>query len=177
MHRGRPLAASLALLALCAAAPALATETRISGALRTAAGDGLSNATVELVPIAPGYAAEVARLGGAAPAAPIASVRSRDDGSYMVLAPERGLYRVIVRADGLVAMERPVFQLLDDTMLPDVTLTPAAALDVQAVGGDGKPLAGVEVVALSGVPQDNGWRPATRRALTSPDGRVKLPRR
>jgi protocatechuate 3,4-dioxygenase beta subunit len=155
------------LLAATASVPA--QPVRISGRILEHR-QPLAGARVELYPAAP------------LPAdGPLKSTQTDKDGAFELLAPESGAWRVVVRAKDLLAMEHLVVPLVDDVSLPPIDLVRPATLTVQALGPDGRPLAGLGIRATRS--QDNfpwnqiGWQPAEARGVTGADGRLILPRR
>jgi protocatechuate 3,4-dioxygenase beta subunit len=107
---------------------------------------------------------------------PIASARPRLDGSFAIKIPDTGFYTVVVRAGGHLAMQGPARFVVEDLELPAVELPPASPLEVQAVGADSQPLAGVTIQALPLEAESGDWRTARRSAVTDAEGKAVFPR-
>lgn len=163
-----------ALLLVISLAPSLVAEPiRVTGRILGVGGSGLAEARVELFPAIESVADAAARLAGK-PAPPLASARPGKDGSFEIVAPESGGYTVRVRAEGFVPEERPLVPLVEDQDLPPVRLEPALPFPLQAVGLDGRPLAGV-TIRWAGFGNPLFWKTADGAGTTGTDGRVVLP--
>ncbi len=154
------------LLALCAI-PAAAGPLQITGRILNPPKD----VQVELRPWAVEHAEALRRLKGET-VPPIASARPRPDGSFAVKVPDTGFYSVVVRAPGHLAMEAFVTFVVEETEILPVELLPTSPLEVQAVGADGQPLAGVTIQALPLKPESGDWRAAGRSAVTDAAGKA-----
>ncbi len=114
-------------------------------------------------------------------ALPLKSTRTGPDGTYELLAPESGAYRVVVQAKDRLALEHLAVPVVEEVSLLTAELMRPSTLEIQALGRDGRPLAGLALrVARS---MDNarwrhhfGWQPADRQGVTGPDGKLTLPR-
>ena len=149
--------ASLLLLA--------ATAIPITGQVLDAS-QPLAGARIELHPVPEG--------------APVKSTLSRSDGSFELIAPESGAFRVVVQAKDRLPMEHLVVPLVEEVSLPPMELMPSARITVQALGSDGRPLAGLPIRVARPMERETwmqaGWQPAERHGVTGPDGKVTLPR-
>ncbi|HEX5715070.1 MAG TPA: carboxypeptidase regulatory-like domain-containing protein [Thermoanaerobaculia bacterium] len=139
-----------------------------------------AGARVELYPAAPIYKDALRQLAGEPPV-PLKSTRTGPDGTYELLAPESGAYRVVVQAKDRLGMEHLAVPVVDEVSLPPAELTRPSTIAIQALGPDGRPLAGLPLrvaQSLDNVPwRQFGWQPAERRGVTGPDGKLALPRR
>lgn len=138
-----------------------------------------AGARVELYPAAPVYGDALRQLAGEPPV-PLKSTRTGTDGTFELLAPESGAYRVVVQAKDRLAMEHLAVPVVDEVSLPPAELIRPVTLTIQALGRDGRPLAGLPLRLARSM--DNapwyqlGWQPAERRGVTGPDGKLVLPR-
>lgn len=161
----------LALLVLLFAGAAQAQPVRISGRIVQPP----PGATVELQSYFDSRAESLRRLAGEA-IPPLASAKPREDGSFVLRAPEPGFYSVVVRAEGRLARKSFLTFMVEDDELPPLELPPTAPLRIRAVGPDGLPLAGVTIQALPVKPREDGWGADDRRAVTDAEGRATFPR-
>jgi len=99
--------AALPLLLTLIAAPAWPEPIRVTGRIEAA---DAASARVELH--------SYKDAAGAA----FATARPAADGSFVLTAPDSGFYRVLVRADGVPALEHPLAPLVDAAELPPVRL-------------------------------------------------------
>ncbi len=173
----RPLACLLSLsfaFATAAAAPA-SQPLRVTGRILSPVPADLR---VELVPLVSGYA-EAARFLAGEPIPPVVTAQPRVDGSFEILAPESGLYRVRLRAEKYLPVEVLLIPLVEDIELPPVTLQPAPALQITVLGPDGQPVPRLRLRALSvqafGIGAQIVWRPAQSDGVTDAAGMVSLP--
>jgi protocatechuate 3,4-dioxygenase beta subunit len=155
----------------------------VSGRAVTANGAPIASALVYLEPIVPHYEAAAAELTGAEAPKPAAEAASDTDGVFRLTTPSAGMFRVVVVASGFVPVEQQLAPLLEDTELPDATLTADAGLEVVVLAASGKPLAGARVRALAqDAPpgrrffDEGAWQPALRAGRTDEKGRLSLPR-
>src|SRR6185369_5530630 len=111
----RALGFSLFLLASAAAA---ASPLHITGRLLPPVP---AQAYIEPFPLVSKYTDGVRQLAGET-VPPVASAQPRPDGTFEIQAPENGLYRVRVRADGRLATEFLLIPLVEDTEIPPVEL-------------------------------------------------------
>lgn len=164
------------LLATASAAPA--QPIRITGRVFEAR-EPFAGARVELHPAAPVYEDALRELAGDPPL-PLKTTRTGTDGTFELLAPESGAWRVVVQAKDRLALEHLVVPAVDEVSLPPAELMRPATIAIQALGPDGRTLAGLPLRVAR--PLDNlpwrhmGWQPAERRGITDPDGRLTLPR-
>lgn len=165
---------------LVLASPSMAEPVRIRSRVLGPAAQAAS-ARAELFSAVETYADAVRRLEGEEPP-PLASTRPGPDGTFELEAPESGLYRVVVRADGYLALEQPAVAVADFAELSPVELEPASSsLEVRATGPRGRPLPDLLVVAESNpnerdIARPSGWRRVPRRGRTGPDGKLALAR-
>jgi carboxypeptidase family protein len=112
--------------------------------------------------------------------APLSSARTGADGSFEIVAPESGGFRLTVEKEGFLSMEIPFLPLVEDSELPVAALVRGALLAARTVGSDGRPLAGVETelsVTLRWEPEGveespSAWRPVRQRGISDKDGRL-----
>jgi hypothetical protein len=161
-------------------APLDAAEIRITGrvSMPGAAAPAVAAVRVELGPAADDYATAKGWLSGAPPAAPLATTHPAPDGSFALVAPQAGCYRLTVSADGFVPMRFLLVPLLEDRTLPAAPLLPATRSTIEAREEGGEPLAGVQVGVwrLGGELPGARWDAAARLGRTGADGRLTLPR-
>jgi protocatechuate 3,4-dioxygenase beta subunit len=110
---------------------------------------------------------------------PLASAQPRADGSFEIQAPESGLYRVRLRAEGRLPIEALLIPLVEETELPPVALQSVLALQITVLRPDGQPVPGLRLRALSveafGLGAGVAWRPAQSEGITDPAGNLTLP--
>lgn len=133
-----------ALAVLLFASPSPAAPARVSGRILAPEGQGAPAARVELFRVRPGYEEGVRKLSGKPEPPPAAAVQARPDGSYEVTAPEEGLFRIAIRAEGYIPMEARA-PVLEETEMPPARLVRASALQVRVTGPDRKPAEGVSL--------------------------------
>ncbi len=170
----RTLRLAAPALALLLAAPA-AAQTITGKVLPPSGGKAMAfdKVQVELAPSFMDHAQALRRLEGK-PVPPLANARPRPDGSFEIAAPEPGLYRVTVRAEGFVPARYDLRPHYEEIQLPPVELEPASPLEIQILGPDGNPLAGALVMTGLGY-MASPWQPAESLEVTGPNGRVTLP--
>ena len=127
------------LLGLSMSLPLAAAPVRITGTVLNRDGGGLAGARVELVPA---YAK-------VAPPAPLAKTLTDAEGLFEVAAPESGCFRLVVKAEGHLAMEYPLVPLVADRELPAAHLIPSEPFGVRVEGASGRPQSGGEVRGLA----------------------------
>ena len=139
-------------------------------------GQPFAGARVELFPSAPAYGDALRQLSGTSPV-PAETAQTAADGTFELLVPESGAWRVVVQAEDRLALEHPIVAE-KEVSLPDVELLRPSTLTIQALGPDGQPLAGISLAAAPPLEdwRRPGWRPAERRGVTGPDGKLTLPR-
>ena len=156
----------------------LASPIRITGRVLEDR-EPVAGARVELHPAAPAYEEAIQTLAGGAPV-PLASTRTAADGTFALLVPDRSPYRVIVQAPGRLVLEHLVLPVKDKIPLPPAELRSPATITIQALGPDGRPLAGLPLRVAPSTDDDpwrpSGWHPAERQGVTGPDGKLTLPR-
>jgi uncharacterized GH25 family protein len=177
MRPGRILQQGLILLAVFAV-PAFAGQVLIDGRIREPGGAGLAAAEIELRPILSRFEQGLQEIDGLAPE-PVARAVTAADGRFELSAPREGMWEVAVRASGFVPMRFLLTPLLEPASLPAVMLRRDAGLRVRVAGPDGRPLAGVRVLAeavyLWGERPLPGWELAPRTAASGRDGTLRLP--
>ncbi|HEV8578248.1 MAG TPA: carboxypeptidase-like regulatory domain-containing protein [Thermoanaerobaculia bacterium] len=180
MSACRCLGLALLVLPLSAAS---AEPIRVTGrVIAIEEQSGKAGALVELLPAYEDDITALRRLREGEPA-PLASARTRADGSFEITAPESGGFRVSVRAEGYLPVEVPFLLLIGETELPPTPLVPGKPLEVRTVGTAGQPLAGIEVRLTDSQARWQGlreedpsdWRMAERSAVSGSDGRLTLP--
>lgn len=156
----------------------LASPIRITGRVLDAR-KPLAGARVELHPVAPAYEEALRQLAGGSPA-PLASTRTGTDGTFALLVPESGAWRVVVQAEDRLSLEHTVAPGVNRVSLPPAELTRPSPFTIQALGPDGRPLAGLPLrvaPSMDEAPwQRDGWHAAERQGVTGPDGKLVLPR-
>jgi protocatechuate 3,4-dioxygenase beta subunit len=153
---------ALAVAASLLPGATFAAELQVSGRALDGAGKPAAKAAVEL--FAEGRSEPLARTATAA------------DGRFEIVAPEPGMYRVVLRAAGALPMEAKLLPLLAPTELPPLRLIADEPLRVRLFGRDG-PLANVRVAARSLQGRaTTGWQPAARAAKSDEKGTLFLPR-
>jgi hypothetical protein len=167
-----------ALFATVPCSPSWAAEIPIEGQVLGVNGVGLPGVRVELRPALSQYEAGVRELAGGDEPAPAAQDVTSALGRYRVNAPRAGLWRLVVRADGYVPMELPIFSVLEERGLPAVRLRPDRGLRVRVVESYGKPIPGVRVLGQTEKAELWGawWQPSGRLAVSGPDGGLRLSR-
>lgn len=141
---------------------AFAAELQVSGRALDAAGKPAVKAAVEL--FAEGHSE------------PLARTTTTADGRFEIVAPEPGMYHVVVRAAGALPMEARLLPLLAPAELPPLRLIEDEPLRVRLLGRDG-PLPNVRVAAKSLQRRaPTGWQPSARAATSDEKGTLVLPR-
>src|SRR5919106_2552992 len=167
-------ALGLLLFSLLPGAAAAASPLRITGRLVPPVP---AHPQIELFPLVSSHAEAVRQLAGET-APPVASAQPRPDGAFEIQAPETGLYRVRVRADGLLTTEFLLIPAVEDTEIPPVEMRPASPLEVTVIGPDGRPVPNLRVRALSTEALRAGsrpvWRPTQSEGTTNTEGKVTL---
>ncbi len=106
----------------------------------------------------------------------VSTASSDDDGLFRLRAPKAGMWRVTVRANGMLPMRHHLALGASET-LPAVTLRPAVDLRVEITRAAAIPLAGAHVLASSGTTTGiSAWYPAPREGKSGDDGLLILPR-
>src|SRR4051812_42385836 len=67
-------------------------------------------------------------------------------GSFRIVAPVSGMWRLAVQAPGFVPMEYPLAPLTEEIDLPPVELLRDAGIEVKVLDEKGKPVAGAKVL-------------------------------
>jgi Carboxypeptidase regulatory-like domain len=122
---------------ILAGSPLGAAEIRITGrvVLPGTSGTAIASARVELRPAVDGYEAARRWLAGAAATAPLAATHPAPDGSFALMAPQPGCYRLTVSADGFLPLRYPLAPLVEDRELPAARLQPATRSTIEAGAG------------------------------------------
>jgi hypothetical protein len=138
----RSLASALVLLAV-STGPLLAA-VKVAGSV-TAGGQAIVGAQVTLLPAAD-PSASFESLFADHKIVPLAAARSERDGSFELLAPETGFYRVVVEAEGYLGTLRwavaPTSSLVS---LGPIELVPARRLRLTVRDREGQPVAGARI--------------------------------
>jgi len=184
----RPRTSTLAFVfafALASTPPIVAAGAagpEVRGRILDAGGGPAPSARVELQRIEESYPAARRVLTGGVEPPSIATTTVDAAGRYRLEAPEAGLYRLVVRADGHLPMRREPLLLVSEVELPPVTLLADAGLELRLVGAGGGPAVGgwvslrdADAELWSGALRA-GWRPHLRLARADLDGRLRLPR-
>lgn len=177
-------AVALLLLGCLLFAPGLAASSSgpipVSGQVLGPGSVPLAGARVLLVPVPSLAASSRLELEGKADLAPAVSVSTDADGSFLLAAPEPGMWKVVVEARGMVSREKQLLPLIEETELPALQLERDAGLEVRVVGPDGGALPGARVqVRGSRGPREllaAGWQARDRSARTDEKGVAVLPR-
>ncbi len=167
--------ASLAMALLAAGAPS--DGPWVSGSVLVPPGARAEVAVVELVPIVPNLELGRLQLQGQVRPEPVSAGRPGRDGRFLLQAPEKGLYRLVVRAPGGIAVQAGPLALVDDLEVAPVLPPPDAGVALEIVGADGRPVAGAWALVAGDEAAGNGWRLDFRLGKAGPDGRLTLPRR
>ncbi len=161
--------------------PPAIEPTLLHGRVETPGGEPLAGALVELIPFVDRYEAAALELAGHPSPEPAATAVTGDDGAFLLVAPEPGLWLIAASAPGRLGLFLPHLTLVPESMLAPVRLPPAVALTVRVADPEGTPVAGARVVvtpAGQGSPRSElepSWRPRLRLATTGEKGTVRLP--
>lgn len=165
------------------ASPALADPLEIRGRVVNATGEPIAQALIELQPIESSHRAARRVLAGDPGSPPaVATVASATDGRFRLLAREAGDWRLVVRAEGHVAMRRDLLALFEATELPALTLLPDVGLELRLATHEGAPPRGAWGTLREADPEiwrqalHDGWRPHWRFGPVDAMGRLRLPR-
>lgn len=141
-----------------------------------------SKVRVELRPLLSSYERGRTRLaGGKDESAPAAGALTDDGGSFRVLAPSAGMWRLLAHMPGRVPMEYPAVPLTEEMDVPPVELPRDTGLEVKVVGDSGAPIPGAKVLVSQRrvrdayTPWQPAWGPAERFGITDAKGRLALP--
>lgn len=157
-----------ALLLQGISGPARAMETGISieGRLAGPEARPVQGATVELAPLGgslrpPEVSSETVAVGAA--------------GTFRLMAPEPGLWRIVARAPGFVPATLDLAPLTEASQLPVLRMVPARRLAVRVLDLEGRPIGRVVLhprieLARGG----KSWIPAPPSAVTGADGSAVL---
>ena len=163
-------------------APPWGAQPLVTGSVGETGGHPLAEAQVTLVQTPDIHAAGLARLRGESPWVVRAEASTDGEGRFRLLAPEPGIFRVVVHSPGQVPMQWGPAPLVQPQELPPLRLPQDVGTMVRVVHTDGSPIAGVWVFGTPEVvpPSDStegGWRPEFRVGRTDSAGFSKLPRR
>ena len=170
--------------ALLAAAPGR-PEILVKGRVALADGEPLAAAAVELLPVRSGYERGVDELAGRLVPEPVLAAATGDDGLFELRVPEAGFWGVRVSAEGYVPRMARLWPLVDDLVLPQLTVRPTDPMEVVVRGPEGDAVAGAVVTATGRSPtlwqerrrhRRNPWWPSPRLAFTDDQGRARLER-
>ncbi len=139
-----------------------------------------STMVVELRPAFPDFEAQRAAVHGDR-STPLTAARVAADGTYLLIVPKPGVYRLDARADGFRTLTIPRTPLVEPTLLPPLTPISALPLALQVLDSSGRPAAGATVriapVDAGGSADDpGGWRPTDEPAFADADGRAVVRR-
>ncbi|HSG40076.1 MAG TPA: carboxypeptidase-like regulatory domain-containing protein, partial [Thermoanaerobaculia bacterium] len=141
----------------------------------------LSKVRLELRPLLSPYERGRALLAGRDESGPAAGALTDAGGSFRIVAPSAGMWRLIAQAPGKVPMEYPAAPLTEETDVPPVELPRDTSLEVKVVDGSGNPipearvLISRELVRDAYTPWQPAWEPAERLGVTDAKGRLTLP--
>lgn len=174
----------LLALSLCSflATAAGGAPLAVTGSVRTVDDGGVAEARVLLVPMLSNFDWARQILDGRTRPAAVATATTGDDGRFALEAPGPAVFRVIVEAPGHVPMRLFPLAVVESIELPPATLAPDLAVSVQVRDAEGRPAAGVWVLAKSADPAFwgdvaiDGWRVGSRIARSDELGRVVLAR-
>ena len=146
---------------------------------------GSDTGRVELLPFVDNATWAAGALAGRLQPAPLQASPIGADGLF-VLSAETGIYKLRVTVPGFVPMERGPVLLVEDTVLPPVTLGADVGGWVELTTEAGDAMARVPVQVAPSSAQGtrllwsgsaaDGWYPAPRLGLTDAQGRLDLPR-
>ena len=137
-------------------------------------GEPLAGVEVGLEPIPSAYERSRLRLAGQLAPESVARSRTGVDGTFELIAPEAGMWKVVVSSSDFLSMEYRLIGLVEPATLPTLELAPAANLEVRLVDTTGAPLAGVVGATTVGL-RDPGWKPRPRLTRAGTDGIARLP--
>ncbi len=170
------------------AAPApAALGIPVDGLVQGPGGAPLAGARVELVPAPTAAAQARLALEGKTDPEPRATAATGADGTFRLEAPESGMWKVVVKAPGLVPQEVDLTPLVEAAFLPAVKLEKDAGLEVKVTGTDGAPIPGARVEVeveedmsrmsrMSRMTMLRAWDEPVRMAVTDAKGVAVLPR-
>lgn len=159
----------------------------VTGVVLDGAGRPLREAEVLLYRMADGPERSRMKLDGRRWPEPEATVEPREDGSFRLVAPGPGVFSVVARGPGRVAMESPLWPLLEATDVGTVRLRPDLGWRVRVVDAEGLPVPDAVVAAwlrgdreVDDGPEVSGegfWRRVQLQvAAAGADGWVRLSR-
>ncbi|MEM1202334.1 MAG: carboxypeptidase regulatory-like domain-containing protein [Acidobacteriota bacterium] len=166
----------------------------VSGRVVDDGGRPLVGAKVELAPLVPRYETSRLLLDGQPGAAVVRSGLTDAKGRYRLVAPDMGMWRLTVSAEGRVPMQTRLVPLLEDLMVDDVAPPIDVGLDVRVVHAGAAPLDGsaagstpasgaaVAAYRIARPPEPEGprgvprpwWHGAPELATVDGDGSVRL---
>ena len=145
------------------------------------AGGPSSRVRLELRPLLPSHERGRVLLAGRDESAPAAGALAETGGSFRIVAPSAGMWRLIAQAPGKVPMEYPAAPLTEETDVPPVELPRDAGLEVKVVDDSGNPIPEARVLVSrervrdAYTPWQTAWEPAGRLGVTDAKGRLILP--
>ena len=170
------------LLALnfLAGAPVFA-DIQVRGTVTTVDGSALSQVRVELLPVLSGFESGRLILAGQLEPEAVAEAYSRADGRFRLNVPQAGMWKLVVKAEGFVAMQFPPVVLLTSRELGRVVLQRAHPFSMRVLDPAGKPLSGAWVWVAGSPPPasgaaDTAWQIDYRAARSGDDGRITVAR-
>ncbi len=167
-------AVTLTLLLQVIPSVLLAAGIPILGRVLGPDGEAKARVEVSLEPIPPTYQRAVLRLAGQPGPEAVVNTRTSSDGTFELEAPEAGMWKVVVSARGMLRMEQRLIPLVEESVLPPLTLTPAADLEVRLVDAEGEPRPGAVGAYPLGL-RGADWRPSIRLASAAENGIASLP--
>ena len=170
----------LAVLSLVAFSPSLsAAGLPVAGRVVGPDGKPFPNVRVALVPYPSLAEAGKLEIAGKATPEPVTAVTTGADGAFLLTAPETGMWRVRVEAQGFVPLEALLLPLLEATELADAQLVADARLLVRLTNAQGRPVTGARVRVedtRNAMRMPDSWRAGRRLAVTGADGTATVPR-
>ncbi|MDA8018961.1 MAG: carboxypeptidase-like regulatory domain-containing protein [Thermoanaerobaculia bacterium] len=142
----------------------------------------VAGAWVELTPLVGRWQLGDLFFQGKTRPSPTRRAVTRADGTFVLRAPDVGMWRLTVGGEGFVPSQLSLVPLYRDVELPDVVLDTDLGLTIRVVGPQGAPLAKAAVLAYSsgtssrrpdGLPAPT-WRRATELAFSDENGKVHL---
>lgn len=171
------------LLSVLLCAPiALADGLAIGGRVVGPQGTPIAEATIELVPLL-GSSGERRAMLDPGLAEPVARGKSNARGRYRLQAPDVGLWRLRIAAEGFVPTQTDLRLLIEPVELPDAELAIDAGLTVRVRGADGSPIEGATVMLVPDLPdafamvrRGTPFNASEQFGRTDSSGKLKLAR-
>lgn len=149
---------------------------RVSGSV-LAAGASPEAALVELFPLPSNFERGRMQLQGVERPEPAVAGRPTTEGRFRLEAPQKGLYRLVVRAPGKVPVQIGPLVVVEDLEVAPVALAPDIGVRLDVVDSEGLPVEGAWAIVSGDEGSESGWRTDIRLGKTGADGRLTLPRK